>query len=92
MTKKFSIVLLNLIFPFILYYSIKLVDFLSNGSSIQSNIIYQNKKYLGIIFYFIIFLIQSILIFKFTKINFKYKYILIIILLIVYLYFICNHF
>jgi hypothetical protein len=92
MTKKFSIVLLNLIFPFILYYCIKLVDFLSNGSSIQSKIIYQNKKYLWIIFYFIIFLIQSILIFKFTKINFKYKYILIIILLIVYLYFICNHF
>jgi hypothetical protein len=92
MTKKFSIVLLNLIFPFILYYSIELVDFLSNGSSIQSNIIYQNKKYLWIIFYFIIFLIQSILIIKFIKINFKYNYILVIILLIIYLYFICNHF
>jgi hypothetical protein len=71
MTKKFSIVLLNLIFPFILYYSIELVDFLSNGSSLQSAIIYQNKKYLWIIFYFIIFLVQSILIIKFIKINYQ---------------------
>ena len=38
MTKKFSIVLLNLIFPFILYYSIKLVDFLSNGFKIRSTV------------------------------------------------------
>lgn len=90
MIKKISITVLNLIFPFFLYSSLVLTDFFSHGSSLQSSMIYDSRKYLWIILYLIVAFIQSTMIYKYVDI--KYKYFLIFTISLIYIYFIYNYF
>ncbi len=92
MIKKILITVLNLISPFFIYFILLLIDFFLNGSSIQSSIINDSRKYLWIILYLIFAFIQSALIYKIADIKLVHKYFLIMAISIIYLNFICNYF
>lgn len=88
--KRTLIIVLNLISPFILYYLFVIIDFLLNGASTNSIILYEEYRYIWIVMFFLLGIIQSIYIWKKINLDSKYKYVLIIILLyliIIYKYF-----
>lgn len=90
--KRTLIIVLNLISPFILYYLFVIIDFLLNGASNNSIILYEEYRYIWIVMFFLLGIIQSIYISKKINLDSKYKYVLILIIILLYLIIIYKYF
>ena len=84
--KKTLTILLHLVFPIILYCLFIIIDFFINGSGISSSTSYEKHRFLWIITFLLLGIVQVIYILSKINLDTKYKYTLILIIILLYFF------
>ena len=84
---KILIALINISVPILLFNILIIVDFLINGSGMQSTIIYEKYRYVWLTFYIILAILHLLLLLKKLKIHLYLKTLILLLTTVLYIYY-----